>query len=176
MYSCYESGISEGRESFPPLWILGENLLFLATWAAAGWLLWPVQVAYWPVATMGWALFVLVLQVLLKKHFCTGCYYYGKSCHLGWGHISALLFERDSGSHKLGFALAMPMYMLSPPLVLAAGVVIGLLLKVGTTHWIALGVFVALNVFSFPLRIKGCGQCKMRAVCPGSAAKPKKGS
>lgn len=173
MYAHYESGICEGRESFSTGWIFGDNLLFLAIWTTAGWLLWPVAFAGWPVATIGWGLYVLVLQVLLKKHVCSGCYYYGKSCHLGWGRVAARLFAQDSGNPKIGMALAVPMYLLPTPVVLIAGVIIGVLLPVGTIHWVVLAVFVALNVVSFPLRAKSCGQCKMRAVCPGSAAKPK---
>ena len=174
MYECYEGNIREGREAFPVGWILGENALFLANWTLAGWLLWPVQAAGWPVATLGWAAFVVVVQILLKKHFCTGCYYWGKSCHLCWGHLSAALFEQDSGNPKLGLALAVPMYMLSPPLILIGAIVIGALLGVQTLHWILLGAFVGLNALSFPLRTKGCKQCKMRDVCPGSAVKPNK--
>jgi hypothetical protein len=171
MYECYKHGIVEGRDSFPPLWIIGENLLYVATWVAAGWLLLPAKLAGWPVATIGWALFVVTLQVLLKKHNCSGCFYYGKSCHLGWGRLAAMLFPPDSGEPKMGMRLAVPMYMASPPLVLVAAVVLGVLLPVGLDHWIVLGVYVALNAASFSLRKVGCAQCKMRAVCPGSAAK-----
>ncbi|MBI4702991.1 MAG: hypothetical protein HY744_17890 [Deltaproteobacteria bacterium] len=176
MYARYKAGICDGAESFSTWWILGENLLFLATWVAGGWLLWPVALGGWPVATMGWALCVLVLQILLKKHNCSGCYYYGKSCHLGWGRLAALLFAQDSGNPRIGVVLAVPMYMAPPPLLLIAGVVIGVLLPVGAAHWVVLGVFVALNAASFALRPKGCGRCKVRAVCPGSAARPRAAS
>jgi hypothetical protein len=173
MYDCYRSGTVEGRDSFPRLWIAGENLLYLTGWTLAGCLVWPVQLTGWPVATLAWIIIVLALQILLKKHFCTGCYYYGKSCHLGWGRISAALFRQDTGNPRMGMVLAVPMYMLSPPLVIAAAIIIGLRWPVNTGHWFVLGAFVALTVFSFPLRTKSCRQCKMRAVCPGSASKPK---
>ncbi len=127
MYKHYENGLTEGRESFPVSTMVGENLLYLATWGVAGTLLWPAQVGGWPVATLGWALFVVTAQLLLKKHFCSGCYYYGKSCHLGWGRISSALCVQNSGNAKLGMALAVPMYMLSPVLVLGAPVTIGVL-------------------------------------------------
>lgn len=70
-----------------------------------------------------------------------------------------------------GMALAVPMYLLSPVLVLGAGVAIGLLVPVAPIHWVLTGVFVALNAVSFPLRKQGCSQCRMRNVCPGSAAR-----
>ena len=175
MYPCYRDGILVGRESFPWPWILGENLLYLASWILAGWLLWPVQVAGWTLATLGWAVFVITLQVLLKQHNCAGCYYYGKSCHLGWGRLAASPFRQDAGNPEVGMTLAVPMYMLSPPLVVAAAVVIGLCWPSGTIHWVALGGFVALNAISFLLRSTICGHCKMRAVCPGSAHEAKPG-
>jgi hypothetical protein len=173
MYASYKAGLCEGTESFSTGWIAGENFVFLATWVTAGWLLWPVQFGGWPVATIGWALYVVGLQILLKKHFCSGCYYYGKSCHLGWGRLAARLFAQDTGNPKLGVVLAVPMYMLPLPLVLIGAVLIGVWMPVGTVHWVVLGSFIALHVLSLALRPKGCGQCKMRAVCPGSAAKPK---
>lgn len=173
MYPSYDQGICDGTESFPTWWIIGENLLFLAIWGAAGWLLWPVALGGWHVVTIGWALYVLGLQVLLKKHLCSGCHYYGKSCHLGWGRLAARLFAQDSGNPRIGIVLAVPMYMLPLPLILIAAVIIGVLLPVATMHWVVLGAFVVLNAVSLALRPKGCGRCKMRAVCPGSAARPK---
>jgi hypothetical protein len=46
------------------------------------------------------------------------------------------------------------------------------MLPVGPAHWIALGAFVALNAVSIGLRPRACRRCTMRAVCPGSAARP----
>lgn len=171
MYELYKNELAEGRESFPAGTIVKENLIYIANWVVAGALLWPVQMGGWPVAAIGWASFVLIVQLLLKKHFCSGCCYYGKSCHLGWGRISSALCARDSGNPKAGMALAVPMYLLSPVLVLGAGVAIGLLVPVAPVHWVLTGVFVALNAVSFPLRKQGCSQCRMRKVCPGSAAR-----
>ncbi len=83
MYAAYRDGIEpKCRESFSLPRILVENLLYLTTWSVAGALVWPVRVAGWPVLTLAWALVVVVVQVLLKKHNCSGCYYYGKACHL----------------------------------------------------------------------------------------------
>jgi len=51
MYPCYQDRIAaDRRESFPIPWVVAENLLHLATWFVAGWLLFPMQVAVgqWP--------------------------------------------------------------------------------------------------------------------------------
>ena len=172
MYTRYRDGILRDRkESFPATWIVGENLLYLSTWVLAGALVWPIRWKGWPVVTLAWAALVLVVQVLLKKHNCSGCYYYGRACHLGWGKLSAWLFERDSGRPETGMRLSW-FYVLSPPTFLVAGILTGTFLHVGVWHWLFLGAYVALNALSFPVRKKGCSLCAMRAVCPGSAAKP----
>lgn len=171
MYESYREGIAEERrESFPPSWIVAENLLHLSTWVAAGWLLLPIQLSGWPIATMLWAVLVVAVQLLLKKHNCSGCYYYGKSCHLGWGRLSAWMCAQDSGNLKTGMKLSL-FYVLSPPLILITSIVAGLVWTVEITHWLILGAYVALNAVSFPVRKRGCRECAMRKVCPGSAAK-----
>jgi len=171
MYKCYREGIAdERREVFGLPWIVGENALHLCTWVVAGWLLWPVQWAGWPALTIGWAGIVGLIQLLLKKHNCSGCYYYDKLCHLGWGKVSAALFPQDSGDPKTGMRLSL-FYVLSPPLILLGTILIGYTLPTGRGHWILLGVYVTLNVALFALRTKTCRVCAQRKVCPGSAVK-----
>ncbi len=170
MYPAYRGHLAPTRlERFPLAWVAGENLLYLATWALAGALVWPLRWQGWPLATVAWAAVVVIVQVLLKKHICSGCYYYGKTCHLGWGKLAACLFPRDSGRRDTGVRLAW-FYVASPPLFVLVGLLVGALLPVSPSHWATLGAYVALNALSFPVRRRGCGQCAMRAVCPGSAA------
>lgn len=171
MYEFYRDGIAEEhREAYSATGIALENLLYLSLWVTAGWLLLPLRWLGYPVATILWALLVVLIQVLLKKHNCSGCYYYGKMCHLGWGKLSAIMCAQDSGNPKTGMRLSL-FYILSPPLILILGIIAGIFWTVGTTHWVLLGVFIALNVLSFPVRMRGCRWCAMRKVCPGSAVK-----
>jgi hypothetical protein len=171
MYPEYEDKIvKECNESFPALWVLAENILHVSTWVLAGWIVWPVQLQGWPLATIAWAGVVVVVQILLKKHNCSGCYYYGKTCHLGWGKLASWMFKQDSGNLKTGVRLSL-FYIISPPLFLAAGILIGILLVMGMQYWILVGVYVALNLIAFVIRTKGCKACAMRKVCPGSAVK-----
>ena len=154
MYPCYRNKIApERRETFPASWIVLENLLHLSTWVVAGMLLWPVRWLGWPVATIAWAALVVAVQVLLKKHNCSGCYYYAKRCHLGWGVLAARLFPEDSGNPEAGMRLSL-FYVVGPPLILVASVLIGVLQPVATAHWPLLGAYVALNAVFFPVRIQ----------------------
>ena len=171
MYIKYRDGIVPGTENYSLGRILGENILYLSAWTLAAYLLWPVwKPAGVPVLTVLWVLIVLFFQVLLKKHICSGCYYYGKTCHLGWGKLSAAWFPRDSGNPETGMKLAF-FYILSPPIILATALIFGLISHPGTMYWAGLAGFVVINIVLFPVRKKGCSQCAMRKVCPGSAVK-----
>ncbi len=173
MYKCYQDNIVAGDESFPLSRVIGENLFYLVLWVLSGYLLWPLWMPFgWPLLTIIWAILVVIIHVLLKKHNCSGCYYYGKMCHLGWGKISAAMFKEDSGNPKTGMKLAF-FYILPPPLILVAALVFAIIKNPTWVYWFMLAWFVILNAASFPVRKNGCGLCAMREVCPGSAAKNK---
>lgn len=174
MYECYRGKTVVGKESFPLPWILGENLFYAVMWILAGYLLWSLWRAYGiPLLTILWALLVVGVQVLLKKHNCSGCYYYDKWCHLGWGKVSSGLCAQDSGNQKLGMKLAL-FYILPPPIIFIASFIYAIFGDPGWIYWCALILFLALNVVSFPLRKKGCGLCAMRECCAGSATRTEK--
>ncbi len=171
MYECYRSGVVTGRDSFPWYWIVGENLMYLSIWGIAAYLLWPAwTIGSVSITGIAWIVVVLILQILLKKHICSGCYYYGKWCHLGWGKLSSAMFEQDSGNVELGMKLAI-FYIVTPPLILISSIAIGIFKDQSILYWILLGVFVLLNAISFPVRKSSCSACTMRNVCAGSAAK-----
>lgn len=171
MYTCYQDHIVAGDESFPLPRVIAENLFYLAMWVLSGFLLWPLWMPFGlPLLTIIWAILVVVIQVLLKKHNCSGCYYYGKMCHLGWGKIAAAMFTPDSGSPKTGMKLAF-FYILPPPLIFVAALAYAIIKSPAWVYWLVLSLFVILNAASFPVRKNGCGLCAMRETCPGSAAK-----
>ena len=173
MYKCYQDKIVSGTESFSIPWILGENLLQLGTWTLAGYLLWPVLlVSGWPLLTILWAVMIVLAQVLLKKHNCSGCFYYDKLCHLGWGKISSALFKQDSGDLKAGSSLSL-VYIVPPPIILVASIMFAVGGEVVWIYWASIALYLVLNIVTFLLRKKSCGLCVMRQVCFGSAAKQK---
>ena len=163
-----------GIESFPLSQIVVENLLYLAMWVMAGYLLWPIWTPLGlPVLTIIWTFLVVVVQILLKKHNCSGCYYYGKLCHLGWGKISSAMFKQDSGDMEMGMRLSF-FYIIPPPVIVLTSLTFVVAKSPGWKYGAILVLFVILNAALFPVRKKGCSLCTMREVCPGSAAKIKK--
>ena len=173
MYKCYQGNIVNGAESFSLLGIIGENLLHLGTWILAGYLLWPVLTVFGlPLLTILWGVLVIVVQILLKKHNCSGCFYYGKVCHLGWGKLSSALFKQDSGDPNIGSKLSL-FYIVPPPIILVVSITFAVVEGVIWVYWAALALYTVLNVVMFPIRKKSCGLCAMREVCFGSAAKSK---
>lgn len=114
----------------------------------------------------------MVVQILLKKHNCSGCYYYDKLCHLGWGKISSAMFKQDSGDPNIGMKLAL-FYILPPPVIFVAALIFAIIKSPVWIYWFVLVLFIILNVASFPVRKKGCSLCAMKEACPGSAAKRK---
>jgi len=64
----------EGWERFPWWWVLLENIFMLVPWAIGFAVMWPLQVAGVPVASLGYALFILItIGWLLKVHNCSTC-------------------------------------------------------------------------------------------------------
>lgn len=173
MYKCYQDKIVHGAESFSLSWIIGENLLYLITWVLAGYLLWPLWMPFGlPLLTIIWAFLVVTVQILLKKHNCSGCYYYDKLCHLGWGKISSAMFKQGSGDPNVGMKLAF-FYILPPPIIFVAALFFAIVKSPVWFYWFFLALFMILNLVTFPMRKKSCGLCAMRGACPGSAAKTK---
>jgi hypothetical protein len=170
MYKCYQGNIIVGVESFSLPWIILENLFYLSIWVLAGYLLWPLYLPFnLPILTILWVFLVLVIQILLKKHLCSGCYYYNKLCHMGWGKISSALFKQDSGNLELGMRLAL-FYIVPPILIFLSSLIFAIFKGVSLSYWLALAFYLLLNLLTFPLRKKGCALCAMHNVCPGSAA------
>ena len=120
--------------------------------------------------TIAWAGLVIVVQVLLKKHNCSGCYYYGKACHLGWGKLASWMYKQDSGNLQTGVRLSL-FYVVSPPLFIIAAALIGIFIEVGIMHWMILCCYLGVNMVAMVLRFSGCRVCAMRMICPGSAVK-----
>ena len=173
MYKCHQDNIVAGVELFSSLWIICENLLYLAMWVLAGYLLWPIWTPFGlPILTIIWAVLVVVIQILLKKHNCSGCFYYDKLCHLGWGKISSAMFKQDSGNPKTGMKLSL-FYIISPPVIFLTSLIFAIIKNPTWVYWFVLALFVILNAASFPVRKKGCILCVIRESCHGSAAKSK---
>lgn len=142
------------KRIFPLSGIIAENLLFLTMWVSAGYLLWPIWApSGYPILTIIWAITVIIIQILLKKHNCSGCWYYDKRCHLGWGKISSAMFKKDSGNPETGKKLSI-FYILPPPLIFLASLIFGITEGVSLFYWSVLTLFAVLNGITFPVRKK----------------------
>jgi hypothetical protein len=160
----------QGLESFPLPRIIFSNVLMLV-WIGLGtiacWFVYPL------VAWIYLAAALIMIFVVLRKLVCTNCYYHGKQCALGWGKVSALFFNPgsiDQFSTCAGIKAAPITYGLLTliPLVLC---IIALVQEVTVLKVAVLVLLLALAVYSGVINRKvACTNCKMRLICPGSAA------
>jgi hypothetical protein len=160
----------QGLEKHSIKTVVWSNLA-MAAWIALGtaacWFLLPL------VAWIYLAIALLMVGVVLRRLVCTNCYYYGKWCGTGWGKLAALLFkegEMEKFSTSAGIRLAPPVYA-GLSLIPAVLVIVSLILEFTVAKIIVLVCLLLITVYSaFLSRRKGCGNCKMKLVCPGSVS------
>ncbi|MDI6826507.1 MAG: hypothetical protein QMD36_04980 [Candidatus Aenigmarchaeota archaeon] len=165
----YEKGIKEAKKSYA----IFENALFLLLIVLGFLGMYPLSIKGLPLVSILYALFgVVMLVFVLRKHLCTKCYYYDKWCHCGWGKLSSAIFKRDSGNQEFGGKLAGITWgiLMGLPIIGMVGVIF-----VGKTPLIDVLIFfvpfIILVAINGVLHMKDCKECKMRFICPGSAAK-----
>jgi len=115
---------------------------------------------------------VIMIYIVLRKLLCINCYYYNKSCGMGWGKLSALFFKEgniEKFKYSLGLKLAPLTYGLLTiiPLVL---LIISMIFQFDIFKLIVLILLLLVAFYSGGIsRKKGCRKCKMRLICPGCA-------
>jgi hypothetical protein len=164
---------TDGMEKTGLLQIVFENLMIGGLIACGAVLISPYRIDSWPIISVFYLGFAAVmLGFVLRKHLCSSCFYYGKNCHCGWGRLSALMFKQNSGNYKLGGTLGnftWMVLMLFPLVVFGTGALTG---KIDIGSWWPLLVAdLLLLAINGGLHKKSCTACKMRYICPGSAAK-----
>jgi hypothetical protein len=160
----------KGLEKQSPITIVISNLA-MAVWIALG------TIACWlwvPLAAWIYLAVALVLVgVVLRKMVCTNCYYYNKWCGTGWGKLAALLFkegEMEKFGASIGVRIA-PLVYGALTLVPAILLIISLVQEVTVLKIIVMILLLLITVYSaFLSRRKGCQNCKMKLVCPGSVS------
>ncbi|MBU4480645.1 hypothetical protein KKG48_04370 [Patescibacteria group bacterium] len=161
----------QGLEEYPMSSIILGNVLMLL-WIVLGtlgcWLFHPVVAWIYLVFT------IVMVFIVLRKLVCTDCYYYDKWCCMGWGKLSALFFKKgriENFPNSLGLKLAPFTYGLLSliPLIL---IIISLVQKFTLFKIAILLLLFSISFYSGAIgRKKSCAKCKMRSICPGSAAK-----
>lgn len=114
---------------------------------------------------------VVMLGIVLRKHVCTSCWYYGKKCHCGWGRLAAKLFPQNDKPHKMGAIEAGVTWATIMILPLIVFISYALKQTVQTFQWISFAVFLFFLVVNNVIHKKSCTNCKMRFMCPASASK-----
>lgn len=108
------------------------------------------------------AAYVLNLTVF-RLNTCANCVYYGEVCHLGWGRLTARLFERadepDLDAFRRRFALNLAFFLLLLIYPLHAMRKRPGLLALYATVLLATGVAMPF----------ACGKCAMKEACPMGA-------
>ncbi|NQT29097.1 MAG: hypothetical protein HQ596_00850 [Candidatus Saganbacteria bacterium] len=165
----YEKGIEQADRSYA----IFENILFVITLLTGYSAMTPVRLYGIPIVSLLYMLFLLVMLLLvLRKHLCTNCYYYGKWCHCGWGKLSAAIYKRNSGNQALGGKLGLltwGTFMALPIFVMIAIVIFDKSMFMRELLYFI--PFVILVIINMLMHKKDCEECKMRFTCPGSAAK-----
>ncbi len=165
----FENGIEQAKESY----VIFENTLIILM-VLLGYIgMYPLKIFGIHLISIAYLSFnIIMLVFVLRKHLCTQCYYYGKMCHCGWGKLSSTLFEKESGNQKLGGKLALftwAVLMVLPVLGMTAAVLLGKApLMQELIFFIPFIILLGINGY---LHKKDCTECKMRFICPGSAAK-----
>jgi len=159
----------ECRE-YPPGFVIAQNV-FLLLYFGAGFVgMQPLRLSGVPVLSVVYALFLaLMLLVVLRKHLCTHCYY-GKRCATGWGKLSALMFERGSGSYELRVKLAKVTWALATA-VPVFGISAAYFLTPSRHELVPLLLFLLLTPINFALHRSACEKCGMRRKCPRTMAR-----
>jgi len=160
----------QGLESFPLSRVIfgnGMMLVWIGLGTIACWFVYPLAAWLYLAAAL------IMIFVVLRKLVCSNCYYYGKRCALGWGKVSALFFSPgsiDQFSTCAGIKAAPITYGLLTliPLVLC---IVALVQEATILRVAVLVLLLAVSVYSGAIgRKQACINCKMRLICPGSAA------
>ncbi len=161
----------QGKEAYSKKNIVLENSLIILNILLGSFGMAPVKWMSVPVLSILYFLFIVyMLTFALRKHLCTQCWYYGKNCHCGWGKLALTFYDKGVGNRKLGGILAGITWSVLMVLPL---IVMGYLLYTRFSLPL-LGLFLAfilVTVINNIFHVKDCRECKMKFICPGSAAK-----
>jgi len=161
----------EGLEDYPIGCVIGQNILFLTYFGIGFMGMLPLRIYGFPIISVLYALFLIIMLLLvLRKHLCTHCYYYGKLCSTGWGKLSVLMFGKNSGNYQLGVKLAGVTWILATAIPIV-GIILALILEYSPSNLTFLILFILLTPVNFVSHRKACKKCKMRFICPASMAR-----
>ncbi len=164
----YENGLEE----YPISQALISNFLILL-WIGIG-----AYSAYLLLPLLGYIyalLFLFLIYFLLRKLVCVDCFYYGRICSMGWGKLSSFLFSRgeiERFPSSFGIKIAPFVYGSLTVLPIIFLIVTMAIRGFSADELILLLLIILVGLYSGTIsRKRTCSRCKMRYICPGSAAK-----
>ncbi|MBN1959886.1 MAG: hypothetical protein JW841_02980 [Deltaproteobacteria bacterium] len=169
-HNCH---ICDGRENYSALSIIAENIVVIAQFVLAATLMRNFWLFNFPLLTIAFIVYCLVmLGYVLRRHLCSHCYYYDKWCHCGWGKPAALVVKKSETPMPTKSKLA-SFFWFSVLVLPIFTFILSLILNLTTfrTELPYLLSFTLTLVISGAMHVRDCKECKMRLVCPGSAAK-----
>lgn len=163
----------QGLEAYPASGILIGNLamlLWIALGAVSMWVFRPLFA--WAYLAVALAMVFVVLRGLL----CTSCCYHGKWCHMGWGKLSALMFGKKGGIiEDFGSCVGMKLAPLTYGFLALVPLAFLSVSAIREFTLFKAAIFLLLLAVAFYSgaveRKKACAKCRMKPVCPGSAAR-----
>lgn len=165
----FKDGIEKAKLSY----ITFENILLILLLTFGYFGMQSVKIYSMPIISIVYLLFAFsMLLFFLRKNLCTQCYYYGKACHCGWGILASKLFKKESGNQKLGGILAAITWSIIMILPIFVMIVLVILRQVALKNMLFYLIpFIILDLINAILHKVDCEKCKMKYICPGSAAK-----
>ena len=147
------------KETYGPGQIIIENVLIVAHIALGAWAMLSI-----PYLSIIYVLFLLfMLLILLRKHLCTHCCYYGKLCHSGWGKL-AKIFKQHSGNMKLAKPAAGMTWgvLMGLPILVSIGLC---LFDFNILRIIQLALLIVFATIQAIIHKKDCKTCKQKDNC-----------
>lgn len=171
MYDIEKDLFEDGLEEYPKASVFIENI-FMFLWIAFGsFLCWMfIPLIGWIYLGFGLVMVLFVMRILV----CKNCYYHGERCHIGWGKLSASYCNRGDLNHfgKGIGGIIVPIFYASIALFPLIFGTISLIREFSLIKVCILMTYLLIFMTSsFIQRKKACSLCKMKNICPGSAAK-----
>ena len=157
------------KENYPWWMVFVSNFLSLLIYGISVIILLQFGIIW----VAAYLIFILILEFRLISRHCTDCYYYGKTCAFGKGHLSSLFFKKGSperfSAMKITWKDIVPDFLLFIIPVLAG---IFLLIQGFTLTVLILVIALLLLGFMGNALVRGqlaCKYCRQREIgCPAT--------
>jgi hypothetical protein len=165
----------EGYEQYPTRIVLLSNLLSVFMYLTGVFLVFQFGLV-WAILYL---LFIFLLEFRLLGSHCVDCYYYGKTCALGKGRLSRMVFPKGIPERFCNKTITWK-DIIPDFLVFIIPVLAGIVLLFIEFHWTILVLVIVLFMLGFfgNAFVRGqlaCRYCKQKEIgCPAAQLFDKK--